>query len=58
MPSIKPNENKEDWIERCVPVVMKEGKNKKQALGQCYGMWQQNELETEQRISDKVRKRL
>jgi GMP synthase-like glutamine amidotransferase len=42
MPSIKPNENKEDWIKRCVPVVMKEGKTQKQALGQCYGMWREN----------------
>jgi hypothetical protein len=33
------NGKKEQYISRCMKKVRKEGKGKKQAAGQCYGMW-------------------
>lgn len=34
------NESKEKFLKRCIPYLIKnEGKNKKQASGQCYEMW-------------------
>lgn len=42
MPKPQKNEKQNEYISRCVAVVMKEGKTQKQALGQCYGMWQQS----------------
>lgn len=41
MPKPLKNEKKSEYIGRCVKQVMKEGKTQKQALGQCYGMWEQ-----------------
>ena len=35
----KPNEERNDYISRCVESIMKEGKTREQALGQCFGMW-------------------
>jgi hypothetical protein len=34
-------EQESDFISRCVPVLMDEGKTQDQALGACYGMWKQ-----------------
>lgn len=34
-------ETRDDFISRCVSYVMKEGKTQDEALGQCYGMWEQ-----------------
>jgi hypothetical protein len=34
-------ESENDFISRCVPVLMGEGKTQDQALGACYGMWKQ-----------------
>jgi len=42
MPEPKKNEKQNEYISRCVSVVMKEGKTQEQALGQCYGMWKQS----------------
>lgn len=42
MPRPKQKETKKEFIKRCVKQVMKEGKNQDQALGQCYGMWENN----------------
>jgi hypothetical protein len=35
-----PTESEDDFIPRCVTVMMDEGKNLEQALGACYGMWE------------------
>jgi hypothetical protein len=38
----KKGEEKSAFISRCVSyLVRKEGKSQQQALGQCYGMWNQ-----------------
>ena len=38
-PEMKPNESESDWMKRCVPFVMREGKTNEQAVGQCMGMF-------------------
>ena len=45
MPKPKPNEDKNEYISRCVRAVIGEGKDKDEALGQCYGMWDSAKLE-------------
>jgi len=39
MPSVNPNESRSDYVARCIPVVMKEGHTKEQAVGKCEGMY-------------------
>lgn len=43
MPTPNINETEADYIARCVPIVMSEGKTQDQALGQCYGMYREEE---------------
>lgn len=33
------DESRSDWMSRCIPVVMDEGRTHDQAVGQCAGMW-------------------
>ena len=42
MPTPKPNESEKDYVSRCIPMVMGEGKTQEQAVGQCYGMYRQH----------------
>jgi hypothetical protein len=37
--SPSPGESKEDYISRCIPYVINEGKTPDEAAGKCYGMW-------------------
>lgn len=39
MPTPREGESQDEWMERCVPEVMDEGKDHDQAVGQCMGMW-------------------
>jgi len=40
MPAVKPGEKQSDYVDRCIPYVMKhEGANQKAAEGKCYGLW-------------------
>jgi hypothetical protein len=57
MPECKPKagENKNDFISRCVKIAMNDGKNQNQALGQCYGIWN-NTKKAEKKIIDNVKK--
>lgn len=41
MPNPGKTEKKSEFISRCVPMLMDEGKTQDQALGQCYGVWKQ-----------------
>lgn len=44
MPEPKPNEEKQEFISRCIEYVMdKEGLDKDQAAGKCYGIWREHE---------------
>ena len=40
MPEPQKGEDKSSYISRCVKQVMAEGKTQDQALGKCYGMWE------------------
>jgi hypothetical protein len=46
-------ETKDEFISRCVPYVVAEGKSQDEALGKCYGMWEQG-FQQEQFAPDKV----
>ena len=39
-----PTETKDEFISRCIPYVMREGKTQNEASGQCYGMWDNREF--------------
>lgn len=39
-----PSETKDEFIGRCIPYVMREGKTQDEASGQCYGMWENREF--------------
>ena len=39
MPKPKPFERQVDFIERCVPELLDEGKPVEQATAQCYSIW-------------------
>lgn len=43
---VKPgaSETKDEFIGRCIPYVINEGKTPEQAAGQCYGMWENREF--------------
>lgn len=41
LPKPKKNENKEEWLERCIPVMIREGKDKDQAIAICMSQWNQ-----------------
>jgi len=39
MPTIRSGEKKKDWLKRCIPVLIEEGKSEEQASAICYSMW-------------------
>ena len=39
MPKVKPGEKRSEYVARCVPEVMGEGKDQKAAVGKCEGMF-------------------
>jgi len=39
MPKPSKGEKKKDYISRCIPIVIGEGKPPKEAAGKCYGMY-------------------
>lgn len=41
MPTVKPNESRRHFMNRCIPYVIAEGKTPEQAAGQCAGMYRQ-----------------
>lgn len=41
MPSVEPHETREHYMERCVPVLIKEGHDQKQAVAQCENMFKE-----------------
>ena len=40
MPKPKPNEKKKDFMLRCIPELIKEGKDKEQAIAQCSSVYE------------------
>jgi len=47
MPTVKPGESQQDYVSRCIPIVMDEGKTREQAAGKCYGMYQSQKAKKE-----------
>lgn len=45
MPTPKRNEDKSDFISRCIPELVGEGKKQDQAIAQCHSIWRQNKKE-------------
>jgi hypothetical protein len=39
MPDPKPNETEQEFVNRCIPYMMKEGKTQEEAAGACYGIY-------------------
>jgi hypothetical protein len=39
MPGVKKGEKRSEYVKRCVPEVMKEGRDQKAAVGKCMGMF-------------------
>ncbi len=50
MPKPKPHESKEEYISRCMSVVVGEGKDEKQAYAICNSMWNQDKMSAYERI--------
>jgi hypothetical protein len=50
MPKPRPNEQKEDYISRCIPVVINEGKSREQAYAICQGMWEDRNMSAYEKI--------
>jgi hypothetical protein len=42
MPVPDKGETREHFIDRCIPMIVKEGKTQKQAEGECYGIWDEH----------------
>jgi hypothetical protein len=41
MPSVKKNESKSHYLKRCIPMLIKEGKEQKQAIAECINLFKQ-----------------
>lgn len=52
-PELKPGESQSDWMARCIPVLITEGKTQEQASGQCAGMFQNKSVEKFEEVSSK-----
>jgi len=39
MPLVKPGETEKEYISRCIPILMDEGKEQKQAIAICFSMY-------------------
>lgn len=44
MPKPRKNESKDDFMKRCVPQVMEEGKPQDQAVAICSSMWENKKV--------------
>lgn len=43
MPKPRKDENKEDFISRCIPILIEEGRDQEQATAICYAIWEKGE---------------
>lgn len=47
MPTIKPNEERNEWLDRCIPILIKEGKDSEQATAICHSMYREGQKKSE-----------
>lgn len=43
MPTPRRDESYEDWMARCIPVLIDEGRDRDQAVAICASMWEERE---------------
>lgn len=53
MPKPKSGESKDDYMKRCIPIVMQEGKDNDQAVAMCNSMFEKKEMKLESVDIDK-----
>ena len=52
MPTPNDNETREEWMARCIPVLINEGRNRDQAVAICSSMWDRKDEDVEIDIED------
>tara|TARA_B110000977_G_scaffold153226_1_gene194689 strand:- start:2 stop:178 length:177 start_codon:yes stop_codon:yes gene_type:complete len=53
---IKPNEEKDDFIQRCISEEMSYGKSESQSVAICYSYWEEGRLSRMKSLKDMVKK--
>ena len=56
IPTVRPNEVKDDFIQRCVSEEISYGKSESVAVGMCYSLWEQDKLSRMKSLKDMVKK--
>ena len=54
IPVPKNNETKSDFIKRCIPYVIKEGKSKDQSVAICYSIWKNKNKKKNNKYNDVI----
>tara|TARA_R110000765_G_scaffold399055_1_gene493560 strand:+ start:1127 stop:1303 length:177 start_codon:yes stop_codon:yes gene_type:complete len=54
--TIKPQEEKDDFIQRCISEEMSYGKEESQAVAICYSSWEEGRLSRMKSLKDMVKK--
>lgn len=54
MPTPKKGEKRKEFMERCVPIIIAEGKNAAQAVAQCSSMYANRKKATKEIILEKL----
>lgn len=53
MPQPTKDEKKQDFISRCVSILLKEGKKKDEAIAICFSLWENKDNDKSKNTSDK-----
>jgi hypothetical protein len=54
MPTPNGSESKKDFIERCIPILVKEGKPQDQAVAICYSKWERKNEDITNKIDSLI----
>lgn len=46
MPTPEPNETRDEWMARCIPYLINEGKKRDEAVAICSSMWDNKDLDS------------
>lgn len=55
MPKVKSGERKKDFMSRCIPMVVNEGKEQDQAVAICSNIWEDSEAESKAKFIGSIR---
>lgn len=50
MPKPNPKESRNEFVKRCIPIVMEEGSDQKAAVGKCEGMYTQHQKKSKKEV--------